>query len=104
MTEIEEGLKAIGRLLAEGILEVLEAKSPVVQSNNREDFCSASKIEPAGRSEAHMDAVQLAEHLAISQQSVWRLAREGTIPSIRLGRRTMRFNVREVMAAIKSPE
>jgi excisionase family DNA binding protein len=43
---------------------------------------------------------ELAEILAVSEQAVWRLARLGRIPSIRLGR-SYRFNPDVVLKALE---
>jgi excisionase family DNA binding protein len=47
-------------------------------------------------------AEELADFLDLPITSVWRLSRDGTIPSYRLGR-LMRFDLVEVRAALKTP-
>lgn len=102
---IEEGLRAIGRLLADGFLEELKARQPVVQRDTKEDSVASDKFQTAGQGEEYMDAAHLADLLSLPPASVRRLARTGAIPSIRVGRRTLRFDVGEVMAVLKeSPE
>ena len=47
-------------------------------------------------------AEQLAEAFSMSLQQIWRLQRQGRIPCVRLGRRTLRFNTAEVAAALEA--
>ena len=48
-----------------------------------------------------IDASELAEHLDVSTQAVYRLSASGRIPKYKLGRRTVRFCLDEVLAALK---
>ena len=64
--------------------------------------------DPQARSETHaVRAVQLvtardlSAMLAVSESKVYGLAAEGTIPSIRVGERTVRFDLDDVMHALK---
>jgi predicted DNA-binding transcriptional regulator AlpA len=47
-------------------------------------------------------AEKLAEAFSLTLQQVWRLQRQGRIPCVRLGRRTLRFNLNEVAAALEA--
>jgi len=47
-------------------------------------------------------AENLAEAFEMSLQQIWRLQRQGRIPCVRLGRRTLRFNLGEVAAALEA--
>ena len=47
-------------------------------------------------------AEDLAEAFSMSLQQIWRLQRQGRIPCVRLGRRTLRFNLGEVAAALEA--
>lgn len=47
-------------------------------------------------------AEQLASAFSMSLQQIWRLQRQGRIPCVRLGRRTLRFNLAEVAAALEA--
>lgn len=46
-----------------------------------------------------LTANQLAEKLNVSEQVIWRLARENKIPHIRIGR-AMRFDLEKVLTAL----
>ena len=46
---------------------------------------------------------ELADFLVISRDQLRRLIREGVIPYVRIGR-DLRFDVREVLAALRVPE
>lgn len=43
---------------------------------------------------------ELAPMIAMTEPQVWRLHRQGIIPVINLGKRSHRYNVPEVMAAL----
>lgn len=47
-------------------------------------------------------AENLAEAFSMTLQQIWRLQRQGRIPCVRLGRRTLRFNLGEVAAALEA--
>jgi predicted DNA-binding transcriptional regulator AlpA len=47
-----------------------------------------------------LDAKQLSPRLSMTVAQVLRLQRQGRIPAIRLGHRTLRFNISAVMAAL----
>jgi predicted DNA-binding transcriptional regulator AlpA len=47
-----------------------------------------------------VDADALGAMLSMSRQQVWRLHRQGRIPVLRLGRRTHRYDVMAVRAAL----
>jgi excisionase family DNA binding protein len=49
----------------------------------------------------YVTARQLAEILQVAQSTVRRLARDGTIPSVRLTPRLIRFHLRSVRDALK---
>jgi excisionase family DNA binding protein len=52
----------------------------------------------------YLTAAQLAEFLQISESSVHRLRRQGRIPAIMLTPRLIRFNLREVRAALATQQ
>jgi excisionase family DNA binding protein len=51
-----------------------------------------------------LTAAQLAEFLQISETSVHRLRRQGRIPAVKLTPRLIRFNLREVRAALAAQQ
>lgn len=51
-----------------------------------------------------VDAKKLAEVLDLPLQSIWKLARQKQIPTIRIGPKLLRFNVDEVVAALAHDE
>jgi hypothetical protein len=48
-----------------------------------------------------IDASELAEHLDVSIQAVYRVSASGRIPKYTLGHRTVRFCLDDVLAALK---
>ena len=52
----------------------------------------------------YLTAAQLAEFLQISESSVHRLRRQGRIPAVMLTPRLIRFNLREVRAALAAQQ
>ena len=52
----------------------------------------------------YLTAAQLAEFLQISETSVHRLRRQGRIPAVKLTPRLIRFNLREVRAALAAQQ
>ena len=48
-----------------------------------------------------LDAYAVAEKLGMSPRWVWKQARNGTLPSIRLSRRGIRFDLAEIEAWIE---
>lgn len=48
-------------------------------------------------------APKLGEILNMKEDGIWRLARQGKIPVVKIGR-SMRFDVDDVLAALKSGE
>ena len=56
--------------------------------------------ESIGNDDLVLDAYQLADRLSLKPSQVWRLHRQGKIPVITLGRRTHRYRLDEVMAAL----
>jgi len=51
-----------------------------------------------------VDAKKLAEVLDLPLQSIWKLARQKQIKTIRIGPKLLRFNVDEVVAALAHDE
>ena len=51
---------------------------------------AASKTRPTSP-DSLLGAEQVAELLSVSTQTVWRLSREGKIPTVRLGPKTLRY-------------
>ena len=47
-----------------------------------------------------MTAAELAAALKLNEQSIYRFARAGIIPSIRIGRKTLRFDAEQVRKAL----
>jgi hypothetical protein len=47
-------------------------------------------------------AEQLAPAFQMTPHQIWRLARQGRIPVLKLGRRTYRFNLAEVAVALEA--
>lgn len=48
-----------------------------------------------------VDATKLSQVLDLPRTSIWRYARQGTIPCYRLGPRLLRFSTSEVLEAIE---
>ena len=55
---------------------------------------------PADKRTDFLTASQLAEHLQVSESTVRRLRRSGRIPAIQLTDRLVRFNLKDVRAAL----
>lgn len=51
-----------------------------------------------------LTAEEVADTLGITTDRVWALTREGTLPAVKLGRRTYRYRVAAVAAAIEDLE
>jgi excisionase family DNA binding protein len=50
-----------------------------------------------------MTAPELADHLRLGKRAVSRLTRSGRIPSVRISRRAVRYDLEAVMAALGEP-
>ena len=49
-----------------------------------------------------MTAKELSEYLRLNPASIWRLTSEGKIPVIRLGKRTLRYSLPDVMKVLEN--
>jgi len=60
-------------------------------------------MDPATPMKSLIDAADLAVHLGITVNAVYRLSATGRIPRYKVGHRTVRFDLLEVLAALKGP-
>ena len=52
---------------------------------------------------SYVKAEAVAEHFDVSEKTVWRWAREGTIPCYRIGR-SLRFVIEEIEASVRKEQ
>jgi excisionase family DNA binding protein len=95
-----EGLRALARIIARAVLDELppvqveEPEREVLQPN-----AQATSQPPVKH--GLVSAQTLSDILGVPRSSIWRLAREGTIPCIRIGR-SLRFDREAVMKALNA--
>ena len=97
---IIEGLCALVRLITRTVLEelpgYLENKEPQESSMAPEP----RELNRSSHSQRLVLADELSEMLSLPRSSIWRLARNGTIPSVRIGRQ-VRFDKKAVKKALQ---
>lgn len=95
-----KGIRALARIVARAVLEELP---PVPVEKPDKEFLQPEPHKISQTPERHglVTAQELSDTLAVPRSSIWRLAREGTIPCVRIGR-NLRFDQEAVMEALSA--
>ena len=100
---VEEGLRAIARILANEFGNELEKTIGTAIDKAVGNKVSNSVGIPVGTkvpADSLISSEELAGRLGLKVGAVRRHEREGVIPSVRIGKRTIRFNLAEVLETL----
>lgn len=96
---VVEGLRALARIITRTVLEQL----PSLPDENRVENSLPPESQELSQTVVNrglVTAEALSDTLSIPRSSIWRLAREGRIPCLRIGRQ-IRFDRDAVMGALR---
>jgi excisionase family DNA binding protein len=95
-----EGIRAVTRIIVRAVLDELPPV-PVQNQDQESPKPDPEKVSYTPAKRGLVSAQTLSDILGVPRSSIWRLAREGTIPCIRIGR-NLRFDKQAVMGVLNA--